>query len=211
MENFLPPVMFFGAINSLAQVLLKLTCPGIPDIYQGTELWNFSLVDPDNRRPVDFGLRRRLLAELLTRAEQGDLAALCDELVREYRDGRVKLWTTLRTLRFRREHRQLFQTGRYVRLDAELDKQEHVFAFAREQEWEMAVVVVPRFAYTLMKGEVQPPLATAWGEAQVALPPHAPNEFVNEFTGEIVRKTATGALLCREVFARFPVALLRGR
>ncbi len=210
-ESFLPLVMLFGAVNSLAQTLLKLTSPGVPDVYRGTELWDFSLVDPDNRRPVDFALRQRLATDLLTRAEQGDLGALCDELLRDYRDGRVKLWTTMRALRFRREHQQLFQSGRYVRLEPAVEKQEHIVAFAREHDWDMAVVVVPRFACTLMNGEMRSPLAAAWGDAQVVLPQHAPGEFVNVFTGEIIRKTSGGALLCREVFARFPVALLRGR
>ncbi len=211
LESFLPPVMFFGAINSLAQTLLKLTSPGVPDTYQGTELWDFSLVDPDNRRPVDFDLRQRLLADLLARSEQSDLAALCDELLRDYRDGRVKLWTTLRLLRFRRDHQQLFQTGRYSRLVPAVENQGHVIAFAREHDWHMAVAAAPRFAYTLMQGEMRPPLGEVWGKAEIALPQHAPSEFVNVFTGETVRRASGGALLCREIFARFPVALLSGR
>ncbi len=211
LENFLPPVMYFGAMNSLAQTLLKLTSPGVPDTYQGTELWDLSLVDPDNRRPVDFDLRRRFVADLLARGDQGDLASLCDDLLRDYRDGGVKLWTTLRLLRFRRENQQLFQSGRYIRLQGGVEKQEHVVAFAREYDWHMAVVVAPRFTYTLMQGEMRPPLGEVWGNAEVALPQHAPGEFVNLFTGETVRRAGGGALLCREIFARFPVALLSAR
>src|SRR5207302_1311459 len=76
--EFLPLVSFFGAMNSLAQTLLKITCPGVPDIYQGNELWDFSLVDPDNRRPIDFQRRERMLAELLTEANRGDLSSVCE-------------------------------------------------------------------------------------------------------------------------------------
>jgi (1->4)-alpha-D-glucan 1-alpha-D-glucosylmutase len=211
LEAFLPPVMFFGVMNSLAQVVLKLTVPGVPDVYQGAELWDFSLVDPDNRRPVDFALRQRLLNDLLTRSVQDDLPALGAELLRDYRDGRLKLWTTLRALRFRRDRAELFQSGSYLPLAAPTEKPEHVVAFAREHEWQMAIVAVPRFSYTLMRGEMRPPLGEVWGSAELALPPQAPDEFVNIFTGETVRRTPGRTLLCREVFARFPVALLSSR
>src|SRR5437588_1730428 len=106
-----PSVAFFGAINSLAQRLLTITAPGNPDIYQGTELWDFSLVDPDNRRPVDYAMRERLLTELDRKAEAGNLPALCAELLENYQDGRVKLWTTMQALRLRRDRRDLFHPG----------------------------------------------------------------------------------------------------
>lgn len=210
-EAFLPPVMFFGAINSLAQVLLKITSPGLPDIYQGTELWDFSLVDPDNRRPVDFQLRQRLLNDLRARAQQGRLVELCEELLLQHQDGRIKLWTTMRALHFRREHALLFQTGSYLPLATAGEKEEHVVAFAREHDWQMAVVAVPRYSCTLMNSALQAPLSDVRGQAELQLPPHAPDEFVNVFTGEIVRAGAGRSLLCREVFAHFPVALLGSR
>lgn len=211
MEKLLPPVMYFGAMNSLAQVLLKITAPGVPDLYQGTELWDFSLVDPDNRRLVDFDLRRRILNDLLVRSEQGNLGAFCEELLRDYRDGRVKFWATMRALNFRRDHDALFQSGTYIRLEGSVEKQEHVVAFVREHDWHMAVVVVPRFPYTLMQSQIRPPLGDAWGNAEIVLPPHAPEEFVNVFTGERLTRAAGRPLLCREVFAHFPVALLSSR
>ncbi|HEX5435271.1 MAG TPA: malto-oligosyltrehalose synthase, partial [Candidatus Angelobacter sp.] len=101
LQAFTRTTSFFGAINSLAQRLLMITSPGNPDIYQGMELWQFSLVDPDNRRPVDYNSRRRLLADLDRRAESGDLVSLCDELIDHYQDGRIKLWTTMQALRLR--------------------------------------------------------------------------------------------------------------
>jgi (1->4)-alpha-D-glucan 1-alpha-D-glucosylmutase len=212
---FTKPVMFFGALNGLAQVLLKTTSPGVPDIYRGCELWDLSLVDPDNRRPVDYELRQRLLRELTERESgEGDHAELCAEMLRNFADGRAKLWTTMRALCFRREHPELFQAGsEYVPLLAEgavagNQAREHVIAFARRRDEQMAITLAPRFAYTLMKGEMRPPLEEeAWADASIALPTGAAQEFRNVMTGEIVR-ASDGTLLCQEVFRSFPVALL---
>ena len=214
LERFTAPVAFFGAMNSLAQTLLKLTSPGVPDLYQGQELFDFSLVDPDNRRPVDFDVRERDLSELALRSADGvrdDAGELLGELLRDYHDGRVKLWTTMRALAFRREHKELFSAGAYRPLYGSGEKAEHLIAFLRTHERDSALVAVPRFSYTLMRGEMRPPLGDVWGEAELALPPGAPQEFENVLTGELVRQTPARSLLCRELFARFPVALLRGR
>jgi len=210
LERFTAPVAFFGAMNSLAQTLLKFTSPGVPDLYQGQELFDFSLVDPDNRRSVDFTTRQRDLSEL---AQHGatDFRELAEELLRNYQDGRPKLWTSMRALAFRREHKELFSTGVYRPLYGAGDKAEHLIAFLRTHERESALVAVPRFTYTLMRGDMRAPLGDAWGGAELALPPGAPQEFENVLTGEPVRQTANRSLLCRELFARFPVALLRGR
>jgi (1->4)-alpha-D-glucan 1-alpha-D-glucosylmutase len=207
-EAFLPPMQFFGCLNSLAQTLLKLTCPGVPDVYQGNELWDFSLVDPDNRRPVDFDLRQRLLGDLLA-SQGGDLPALCGDLLVNYADGRIKLWTTMRALQFRREHGALFQLGGYRALAGAGEKAQHLVAFAREHEWDSAIVAVPRLSYKLCGGRGDPPLARHWGETQLPVPPGLPGDFINVFTGERLR-AEKGALWCRELFAQFPVALLSG-
>ncbi len=209
LERFCRPAAYFGAINSLAQTLLKLTSPGVPDTYQGQELFDFSLVDPDNRRPVDFAARERDLSEL--QQSSGDTRELAAELLHSYHDGRVKLWTVLNALRFRRDHKELFAIGGYRPLYLSGEKQEHVIAFLRTHEREAALVAVPRFAYTLMRGEMRPPIAEAWGNAELALPGGVPMEFENVLTGELVRQTTARTVLCRELFASFPVALLRGR
>jgi (1->4)-alpha-D-glucan 1-alpha-D-glucosylmutase len=205
-EKFVETVAFFGCVNSLSQTLLKLTCPGLPDIYQGTDLWDFSLVDPDNRRPVDYELRQRLLGDLLA-AQSENTTALCDELMTSYKDGRIKMWTMMRALRLRRDHPELFQMGAYLPLNGEGGRSENLVAFAREHDWRMAIAAAPRLPYTLYGGE--PQAAERWGETQIALPPHAPADFVNAFTGERI-KASNRALSCREVFAHFPVALLLG-
>jgi (1->4)-alpha-D-glucan 1-alpha-D-glucosylmutase len=210
-------VAFFGYWNSLAQVLLKLTSPGVPDLYQGTELWDFSLVDPDNRRPVDYRRRREVLAELQRRiGEAGsDLAALTAELLAELPDGRVKAYVTYQTLRFRREHENLFARGAYLSLEAAGARRDHVCAFARAAGEEVVLVVVPRLVVGLTGGAERPPLgAEVWGKTRLLLPPYlAGRSYRNVFTGETVAATdeggAAGPLLA-DTLARFPVALLCG-
>lgn len=116
-------------VNSLAQVVLKSTVPGLPDVYQGTELWDFSLVDPDNRRPVDFARRLHALNEM-----PGDVA----QLLSDWRDGGIKLHTLQRVLSFRQSHPALFAEGDYVPLAAKGWRSSHVVAFARRAEGEWA-------------------------------------------------------------------------
>ncbi len=151
-------VMFFGALNSLATLTWKLGMPGTPDVYRGSELWDLTLVDPDNRRPVDFDRRRRLLAEI----ERYDDAAL----LTDWRSGAVKMRVTAEGLRARREHPELFLRGEYVPLDAPAG----VFAFARRLDDEWAVAVAPRFATRITTCGVWPTGAAVWGDAALNLP-----------------------------------------
>jgi (1->4)-alpha-D-glucan 1-alpha-D-glucosylmutase len=203
-EQFLPAVQFFGCINSVAQVLLKLTSPGVPDIYQGQELWDFSLVDPDNRRPVNFELRRELLDSMLS---VHPLANADGGLLRNFEDGRLKLWTTAAALRFRRDYPALYQDGGYIPLYAEGSKRDHLVAFARELDGKFAVTAVPRLAYTLCGGNKDARFADCWGDTRVPLPSGIGDHVTNVFTGE--RLTLTdGSIACRDVFAHFPVVLL---
>jgi (1->4)-alpha-D-glucan 1-alpha-D-glucosylmutase len=137
-----------GMWNSLAQTLLKITSPGVPDFYQGTELWDFSLVDPDNRRPVDFAKRVMLLEEL-QRLESNDLVSLAHELVSQPQDGRIKLYILYKALNFRRAHPNLFAQGTYLPLTASGARREHVVTFARRFENEWALVAVPHLVTKL--------------------------------------------------------------
>src|SRR5205085_6790112 len=137
--SFLPvagEIARLGAINSLAQVVLKLTVPGVPDIYQGNEIWDFSLVDPDNRRPVDYQRRGEMLASLT--------GATPAELLQQWPDGRIKLFLTQRLLRFRRDHPALFQQGKYLPLSVGGTFADSCVAFVREYEGAWIAVVVPR-------------------------------------------------------------------
>ena len=209
--EFYPLVAYFGVFNSLAQTLVKMTAPGVPDVYQGCELWDFSLVDPDNRRPVDFGLRRRFLDDLLTGAKTGDLVELCRELLRKYPDGRIKMWVTMRALAARQEHAAVFQNGAYISLRGNGSHAEHLLAYARTSADEVVITAVPRLSYSLANGRMHPPLGDMWGDTELVLPRNAPNFFVNSFTGQVLAVSSSRTLLCREIFSDFPVALLTGR
>ena len=193
-----------GAINSLAQTLLRLTIPGMPDTYRGCELWDLSLVDPDNRRPVDYATRRRLL-ELCERvaSEVGSgerRAAALDELAQGWRDGREKLYLLRAVLRFRREHPRLFQAGAYVPLMASGPLAEHVVAFARRDGADEAVVIVPRLTSKLARNAAG---AVDWHGTTLELPG---GRYTSPLTGETF--DASAPLAVERVLERFPVALL---
>jgi (1->4)-alpha-D-glucan 1-alpha-D-glucosylmutase len=213
-------VAFFGYFNSLSQLLLKLTCPGVPDLYQGTELWDFSLVDPDNRRPVDYGRRRAVLAELEGRVARagGDLTPLTDELLAHLPDGRIKTYLIYQALRFRRAHEELFAHGAYLPLEATGARRDHVCAFARVagDTTAVAIVVVPRLVARLAGWTERPPLgAEVWGQTRLLLPaPLAGRSYENTLTGEVLAPESyqgTPGPSLASVLGRFPVALLRLR
>jgi (1->4)-alpha-D-glucan 1-alpha-D-glucosylmutase len=209
-------VAFFGYFNSLAQVLLKLTCPGVPDLYQGSELWDLSLVDPDNRRLVDYHRRREMLADLQGRiaAAGADLRPLAAELLTNLPDGRAKLYLIHRALHFRREHKRLFAHGTYLPLEAAGPKRDHVCVFARLLEEEAILVVVPRLGVRLGGGSEQPPMGPeVWGTTRLLLPaPLAAGSYRSLFTGEMLevdRSDDTPGLSLAAALADFPVALLQ--
>jgi (1->4)-alpha-D-glucan 1-alpha-D-glucosylmutase len=203
-----------GLFNSLSQTLVKIASPGVPDIYQGTEIWNFSLVDPDNRRPVDYDHLAALLASLDAANTEHDRAALIADLLREPEDGRLKLYVTSRALNFRRRKAELFRSGDYLLLAAVGARAEHVVAFARrhgagEQE---CVVVAARF-FTRLTGEDRaslPPLgADVWGETAV-LPERqlAGGLYRDVFTGGEFDFREGRPLPLARLLAELPLALL---
>jgi len=209
--RFYERVAAFGALNSLAQVLIKVTSPGVPDFYQGTELWDLSLVDPDNRRPVEWPLRVRLLNDLVKEIESStDRVGLARSLLETREDGRIKLYLTQQTLAFRRARARLFERGDYRPLDAQGSLAEHVCAFARVGDGGVALTVVPRH---LAKRRVDgPPVGPDyWGSTWLTMPDDLGARFRNVLTGEIleVASTAEGrGLPLGSVLANFPVALL---
>jgi len=207
-EPFQRGLSRWGMYTSLALSLLKMTAPGVPDFYQGTELWDFTLVDPDNRRPVDFALRRQHLAELdAGMARAPDLATLARHLVGTKEDGRIKMYLIRQGLRTRREHAPLFGTGEYRPLETAGPRAEHVCAFARVSEGASALTLVPRLLAA--GGFPDPPLGhAAWGnESTVLIPADAGRHFRNVFTGERL-EAEDGRLDLAAAFASFPVALL---
>jgi (1->4)-alpha-D-glucan 1-alpha-D-glucosylmutase len=204
-QPFQSRVAELGIYNSLAQSLIKITAPGVPDFYQGTELWDLTLVDPDNRRPVDYALRQRVLQ---------DIRDLSPALLLDQRaDGRLKMFVMVQALRERRSLRSVFDRGTYVPLSVEGERREHVFAFARQRQQVTAITCVPRLLAGLLGERSTPPVgAEAWGDTRVMLPPDngRPTAFRDAFTGALVEPRTDGAvrLDASAVFGQFPVALL---
>lgn len=205
-KSFLPFARRIGEIglhNSLSQLVLKLASPGVPDLYQGCELWDFSLVDPDNRRPVDFALRKRLLGELressLARAE------LARSLYQRWEDGRIKLYLSQAALLLRRREAELFAEGGYTPLRAHGPLAQNLCVFARTgRDGRVALAVAPRLVAKFLDGARLPPAAFAG--TTVEAPPGV-DALVDAFTGE-VRTARDGAFAADELLSILPVALL---
>jgi (1->4)-alpha-D-glucan 1-alpha-D-glucosylmutase len=199
-----------GIINSLSQTLLRLASPGVPDTYQGTELWDLSLVDPDNRRPVDYARRRELLAGLKSRAGGDDaagLSALTREALASPADGRVKLLLASRALDARRSKARLFSAGSYTPVKTTGKHADHLFAFARQHGPAAALVVVPRLCGRLGLGDDGWPVGpTVWGDTALPLPPFLNGKTLrNAITGEVV--TIGDIVPASDVLATFPVGM----
>ncbi|MHB0969917.1 MAG: malto-oligosyltrehalose synthase [Thermoanaerobaculia bacterium] len=195
---------WYGHLNSLAHVVMKIAMPGVPDFYQGSEMWDFSVVDPDNRRPVDWAKR----ADALRRLAGSDRRTIAGDLLEHWPDGRVKLFTTWRALEARRRDPDLFLHGAYVPLHATA-RDEHLCAFARVHEGRWVVAVVPRLVVSLAERGVHPLGENVWLNAAITLPDGAPQIFENAFTSEPVTVERSALSLAR-VFGSFPVAILTG-
>jgi (1->4)-alpha-D-glucan 1-alpha-D-glucosylmutase len=190
---------------------VKITAPGVPDFYQGTELWDFSLVDPDNRRPVDFELRRRLSDELAREIETtADLAGLARDLVKTKHDGRVKMFLIRQALGFRRRHPVLFLRGAYHPVEPVGPLAEHLCAFGRVTADDGILVVVPRLL--ARRGSDDLPLGSAyWMDTGLPVRPELGTVFRDVFTGHRVSVEPAGAgrvIPAGQALADFPVALL---
>jgi (1->4)-alpha-D-glucan 1-alpha-D-glucosylmutase len=194
-------------VNSLSQVLLKLGSPGVPDFYQGTELWDLSLVDPDNRRPVDFGVRSRALEAL---SPPPDL----DDLLKHWRDGRIKLFITAMGLQLRRELPDVFVGGDYLPLVVQSSVAGEAVAFARISGDDAVLVIAPRLCSTLATADQPGPLGgEAWKTSRVLLPETLRNRtFRNVFTGAEVTPTVTadeGWIFLGQALEKLPIAMLK--
>ncbi|MFY9704601.1 MAG: malto-oligosyltrehalose synthase [Desulfobacterales bacterium] len=203
---FCKKIAFFGLFNLLSQCLLKIAAPGVPDFYQGTELPQLALVDPDNRRPVAYDERRRLL-KAIGRVSSDPLAQVAG-LLENRDDGRVKLFVIARALATRRQLKDVFHSGRYLPLEASGPFRRHIVAFAREAGGQWCVAVVPRFL-TALVGEDQDPLGkNVWRDTAVMLPPEAPRSWRNIFTSQSIQGAM--GIAVGDALQHFPVALLLG-
>jgi (1->4)-alpha-D-glucan 1-alpha-D-glucosylmutase len=221
--RFVPQMLAFqnriatlGMVNALSQVTVKVGSPGVPDFYQGTDSWDLSLVDPDNRRPVDFTLRERQLSDVesILALPYGDRIAKLRGLLDTWRDGRIKLLTTAVGLRMRRLDPELFLSGAYLPLETEVTVPAGAIAFARVQRGTAALFIGPRLCAPLIDAARSVPLGgDAWKTSRVLLPPElGERTFRHEITGaEIEPSTASGQswIFLGQIFEHVPIGILR--
>jgi (1->4)-alpha-D-glucan 1-alpha-D-glucosylmutase len=189
---------YFGALHSLSQVVLKITSPGIPDVYRGTEVWDLSLADPDNRRPVDFSSRITMLDALKKQTNPRDL-------LKRLPDGRLKMFVTSRLLGFRRAHSRLFLEGEYIPLHVSGTRSNHIIAFARRLHDQWCLVAVPRLCASLTRAGSPPIGEKVWHDTQIELPPEIPAHGKDVFSGKDVSMRVAANL-----FGALPVAVVEG-
>src|SRR6266576_692888 len=195
-------IAYHGALNSLSQLVIKIASPGVADFYQGTELWDLRLVDPDNRRSVDFSRRGELLNRMSEASEY------LPELLDVWQDGRIKMYVTQKGLQFRRGRSSLVLSGDYLPLTVEGPKQDCVFAFARRYRGEWGMVIVPRFTTRLVDKNRLPVGKEVWDETRVLLPKGAPTRWVNVITDESVETSAQSSKLALgDALHKLPVGL----
>ena len=196
---FLPAakeIVRLGAINSLTQTLLKLTSPGVPDIYQGTEIWDYSLVDPDNRRPVDYELRSQMLKSMSS--------ATVGELMQTWSDGRIKLFLTKHLLQLRRGHADLFERGEYLPLHTSGTFAESCVSFVRRFNENWIAVIAPRLSSRVGF----PPIGEAWQDTAIRLPETFSLKGAHDlFTCRPIRHQK-GQIAVRDAFSVLPFAVI---
>jgi (1->4)-alpha-D-glucan 1-alpha-D-glucosylmutase len=223
---FIRSVALAGMVNSLAQLVLKVASPGVPDFYQGTETWQLDMADPDNRRPVDFAGREAMLCELMPwirRVEELAADSVDDvpgreveryvrRLLATWPDGRIKMFLTTCALRLRRRWSEAFIHGTYEPLRVDGPESEHIVAFARHRGTSFVVAAVPRLtSHRHLVGSASQFATDVWADTRLFLPPSSAIGLRHAFTGERMLPDATGGyLLAAELFRACPVALLAG-
>lgn len=206
-EHFVPPLIKAGMFNSLSQIVLKMTTPGVPDFYQGSELWEFTLVDPDNRRPVDYSNRQDILKVLKQKTEQ-DIEALVSHLMETPEDGRIKLYLTARLLNFRRERALLFQEGDYVPLEVQGEKTSHVIAFSRHKDNQHLIVAVGRFYTQLSDQPLNMLVSEVWKDTRLVIPGELQGNYRDILSGSSIQTSQQQGILLSQAFAKLPLIVL---
>ncbi|MEG3974935.1 malto-oligosyltrehalose synthase [Microcoleus sp. herbarium8] len=208
LKNFLPfwkKVADYGIFNSLSQTLLKITAPGVPDIYQGTEFWDLSHVDPDNRRPVDFDRRIQVLQEIKQQAKT-DILQLVEDLIATREDARIKLFLTARLLEARKEYLEVFKSGDYQSLQVVGTFKDNAIAFARSFGDTTIIVVAPRFLTGVVKPAEIPIGKQVWKDTHLVLSEQMPSVWKDAITNQPVE--SNGTLEIGDALGYFPAALL---
>lgn len=208
LREFQSSIRKIGTYNSLSQLLVKLTSPGVPDFYQGSELWDLSLVDPDNRRPVDYDQRFKLLKEIQAQWRK-DSDALVKDLVERWTDGRIKLFVVCRGLAARKEFSSVFAQGDYQPLRVVGTHAERVIAFSRSYEDETVVVVAPRLFSGLVDSDALPVGADVWGDTAIEIADADRFDWGDLLTNSTVEWK--NSLAVGDVCQQLPIALLVGK
>lgn len=207
MLNFQKKIAYYGCFNSLSQTLVKITCSGIADFYQGSELWDLNFVDPDNRRSVDFGKRLVYLSDIKNK-ESDDSDNLIKQLIADKADGKIKLFLIYKLLQARKTFYDTFENGKYVPLHAEGDFHDNIIAFARVARENICITVAPRFYTELLKEGEDNFNEKAWGNTKLILPDDFPENWKNFITSETIKDK--GKISLNSLFKKFPVSLLIG-
>ncbi len=208
LQAFVPfqqKVAWRGVVNSLTQLALKCTCPGVPDIYQGTELWDLTLADPDNRNAVNYSDRLRLLQEMLHQQQQG-AAQMIRSLSRNPFNGKFKLWLTQALLNLRKENPDLFEKGAYLPLKAEGKYRRHLLAFARHWDSQWLIVAVPLITASLSDKQDGEYLSEVdWGTTRIVIPGKSTTHWKNLLT--LANQKFTGSIPAAEIFSAAPAGI----
>lgn len=210
LKEFLPfqkRIASYGVFNSLSQILLKYTVPGVPDTYQGTELWDLSMVDPDNRRPVNYEQRIAILKNLKKQVKIDNLK-LINELLSTKEDGRIKLFITYKLLQARQQKVELFQKGNYLPLEVVGQFKNHIVAFARSFNNQIALTVAPRLLTNLIEPESYPCGEEVWGDTYLQLPQQLKSTWQDVFTKQKISSSKSGTIAISQILQKSPVALL---
>ena len=221
LRDFLPfqrEIAYYGMVNSLGQMLLKIVSPGVADFYQGSELWDLRLVDPDNRGPVDFG-RRIALLEQLAHDEASDVTGLVRNMVEHWHDGRIMLFLVRKAIRFRRENTPLFQEGEFLPLETQGECRQNVVCILRRKNGNQVLAVVPRWLSQVAGSSAEGHSQRDWRNTEVVLPPNSSVRWRSVVSGHevIAHQTACGqsleeksghgqSLRVGDLFEHFPVA-----
>ena len=198
-------IAHYGIYNSLSQLVIKTTSPGVSDFYQGTELWELNLVDPDNRRPVNYDIRKKYLKDITSKIHQ-DILSLINELLETKNDGRIKLFLMYQLLQARKNNTNLFLQGDFIPLQIEGEYSKSVIAYARKHYNTWAVIVVPRFLTTIVTESELPFGNEIWKNTAILLPDQIPRHYVNMITTQHIH--GHHRMNVGEILTHFPAALL---
>ncbi len=208
-SSFQKKIAFYGVYNSLSQTLIKITSPGIPDFYQGTELWDLFLVDPDNRQPVDFNLRREFLNEIIKidkELNSEDRITFLQDLLTNPSDAKIKLYIIYKSLQVRNDNLKIYNEGNFIPLETGGKFKDNLIAYARNFKDNIVITLAPRFLTDLVEENLLPVGIDVWNDTYIKLNKINPSTMKNNLTGEMIEKK--DKLLIGEIFKSFPYGLL---